>query len=132
MEIENPNANMNGGVLHRNNVQSVESRVALANDLMYRQSPSNQVMRSAIWPAGSSVLFSSGPSCKHVRCFVVLASATSMQMTYSPLTKSWGEPYGRVMCSFLKQPILQACQVLCCFSKCHWHAHDLTLLLVSE
>ena len=40
--------------------------------------------------------------------------------------------YGRVMCSFLKQPILQACPVLCCFSKCHWHAHDLTLLLVSE
>ena len=45
MEIENPNANMNGGVLHRNNVQSVESRVALANDLMYRQSPSNKAMR---------------------------------------------------------------------------------------
>ena len=43
MEIENPNANMNGGVLHRNNVQSVESRVALANDLMYRQSPSKKV-----------------------------------------------------------------------------------------
>ena len=50
MEIENPNANMNGGVLHRNNVQSVESRVALANDLMYRQSPSNKVTWRAIWP----------------------------------------------------------------------------------
>ena len=50
MEIENPNANMNGGVLHRNNVQSVESRVALANDLMYRQSPSHKVTRRAFWP----------------------------------------------------------------------------------
>ena len=50
MEIENPNANMNGGVLHRNNVQSVESRVALANDLMYRQSLSNKVTWRAIWP----------------------------------------------------------------------------------
>ena len=49
MEIENPNANMNGGVLHRNNVQSVESRVALANDLMYRQSPFNKVRRRALW-----------------------------------------------------------------------------------
>ena len=48
MEIENPNANMNGGVLHRNNVQSVESRVALANDLMYRQSSSNTVTWRAI------------------------------------------------------------------------------------
>ena len=49
MEIENPNANMNGGVLHRNNVQSVESRVALANDLMYRQSPSKKVTRRSLW-----------------------------------------------------------------------------------
>ena len=50
MEIENPNANMNGGVLHRNSVQSVESRVALANDLMCRQSPFNKVTRRALWP----------------------------------------------------------------------------------
>ena len=81
MEIENPNANMNGGVLHRNNVQSVESRVALANDLMYRQSPFNKVTWRAIWPAGSFVLSSSGPSCKHVRCSVVLASATGTHTT---------------------------------------------------
>ena len=85
MEIENPNANMNGGVLHRNNVQSVESRVALANDLMYRQSPSNKVKWRALWLARSSVLFSSRPSG------------------------------------------LQACPVLCCSSKRHQHADDLTL-----
>ena len=81
MEIENPNANMNGGVLHRNNVQSVESRVALANDLMYRQSPFNKVTWRAIWSAGSFVYSSSSPSCKYVQCFVVLASATSMRTT---------------------------------------------------
>ena len=61
MEIENPNANMNGGVLHRNNVQSVESRVALANDLMYRQSPFNKVMWRALWPG--HLFFSQAVHC---------------------------------------------------------------------
>ena len=87
MEIENPNANMNGGVLHRNNVQSVESRVALANDLMYRQSPSNKVTWRAIWPG--QLFFSQAVHRASMSGALLFQQAPpACRRLNSPLTKS--------------------------------------------